>query len=879
MEVDTGSKSSPPGFGSNSQTVIKRTDSSRSRDFPSEAVLADLEASGLTPEDMQIRVLGGSERATAGCGGQTDGYVIPYLSLNEELLPFYRIKILNPDKEGGTRYRQPKKAPNHIYFPPGFKETLFNWCKKNPSMKLVIITEGEKKAACATKMGIPTVGLGGVDSWRNRTLTLSSETELSSKGDKSPIKARLPSNDSRLPETATLAEGFADLIDMILQLNLTVFIIFDSDRLGTLKAEVARAAAVLAYELRFLGLTSSQIRQIILPDMGRRDSRSGLGDEDGTDQSIDKGGKGSKTGLDDYLVAGNLPDFLQRLGFAFNDRQAFPKHPNPRGYVNAQLENALSRKSTQQVASVILTELDARGLRLRDPGTGEPFYYDGKTHKLMPAVLLARDGRVLHKSPFGTLIYKEFGLTANDQRVLIWLASQFTGEEPIADVHPKRVTCLISHDSDPQNPNGVAVQASDSEYFAVSGDIADPLRLHVNGTNNILFESDQVEPLDTEKVLEYFEEFQANKGFQPFWAEAVYDSNLGRNSIINADSDTLTPAGKAMRDYALLLFYISPFFQRWKGTQLPIEIMLGEAGSGKSSLYGLRLAVLTGRTELRNIPNDIRDWYASISNAGGLHVTDNVHFSKSDLKQKMSDEICRLITEPKPMIGMRKLYTETEEIRAPITCTFAITAINMPFTNTDIIQRAAIFEAASLGKKPDGDWASKHLDKHGGREAWVAHQLVFMHRFLNMAAREKKKGGWDDDFVTSNRLAHLEQCLTIAGRVIGLNTDFLRTVIKEVQATSMADADWTLNGIKDYVSDALEQSEFTKQPGYVKFATVDVCDWASGAAEYMQNVQLSNQRRLGKYMMAHRSTLDKVCNVRMRGIEGNKIFWCVGKEP
>src|ERR1700761_2807420 len=135
------------------------------------AVAADLEKSGLTPVDILLRPLGPSERAASNVSHSGQGYVIPYWSSKGIPLPFYRVKILNPEQEAGIKYKQPRNTVNHIYFPPKFLHTLHKWIRTSTS-RAIILTEGEKKAALACKLGFPAVAFGGVDSWRNRTVIL-----------------------------------------------------------------------------------------------------------------------------------------------------------------------------------------------------------------------------------------------------------------------------------------------------------------------------------------------------------------------------------------------------------------------------------------------------------------------------------------------------------------------------------------------------------------------------------------------------------------------------------------------------------------------------------------------------------------------------------
>lgn len=834
----------------------------------SQASLDDLRRSGLSPTDMLVRDLTASEKAATGCSSRTDGYVIPYFSLRGSPLPFYRVKVLTTDLENGVKYKQPRKTPNHIYFPPGFYTCLVRWCKEHSSAPIVVITEGEKKAACAVKLGIPCVALGGVDSWRSRTLVLPKDTELYSGGSKKEVRATLPATDISIPEIAQLATGFGELIDVIQQHTITPVIVYDSDKLGTLKADVQRAATSLAYELRFLGIPSHRIKQVIVPDL-----TAGTSGEAGQAQ-----GKASeKAALDDYLLHPKFgpKDFVVRLERAFNDPKAFPKHPNPKGFINAQLEGVVGRKDAQQIASVVLSELDARGLRLRDSATGQPFYYDGVTHKLMPAVLIDRGGNVLHESIFGTLLYQEFGLSGNDHRVLVWLASQFTGEDPIKEVQPRRVITLVTEKEDPTNPDGIAIQCSDSAFFAISPDPKKPVTLKVNGSDGLLFEQNQVEPLDADRVLELFDEFleraKERGRLSPWWFETLADSNMGKG--LEGSFDALSESGKRMREYAMLLFYVSPFLQRWRGIQLPVELMLGEAGSGKSSLYSLRLQVLTGRPQLRNLPTDIRDWQASLANAGGLHVVDNVHFSNRDLKQRISDEICRLITEPSPSIEMRKLYTNADQVRIPVSVTFAMTAIQMPFQNGDLIQRAAVFQA-SPGKLPDGDWVQKQLDTRGGREAWFAHHLVFLHLFLKYATAE----GWSGEFKTEHRLAHLEQSLTIAAKVVGIDYQHIGSTMKDIQIQTLTESDWTLNGLKAFIEFSTKDLNDNSAAKW-RFTAGDISSWAQLESEHADNPMITNSRKIGRYMSSNRAALQRVLGIQTYGVMGNKVLWglCVSR--
>ncbi|MEB3061027.1 DUF3854 domain-containing protein, partial [Parvimonas micra] len=128
---------------------------------PASGMNADLAKSGIGIEHIRSRPLGATERHATGTPQHVEGYVIPYFDINEKVIPFYRVRLF----DWKPKYRQVANQPNHIYFPPGFRKALEN-------ARCIIITEGEKKAACATRFGYAAVGVSGTDSWRNRILSM-----------------------------------------------------------------------------------------------------------------------------------------------------------------------------------------------------------------------------------------------------------------------------------------------------------------------------------------------------------------------------------------------------------------------------------------------------------------------------------------------------------------------------------------------------------------------------------------------------------------------------------------------------------------------------------------------------------------------------------
>ncbi len=93
---------------------------------------------------------------------------IPYHDSRGKPTGFYRLRFLEDSRSSFDkltnkkvkRYDQPKGTINDVYLP---RLPNLEWQKifKDPTVPIVI-TEGEFKAACAGKFGIPTIGLGGV---------------------------------------------------------------------------------------------------------------------------------------------------------------------------------------------------------------------------------------------------------------------------------------------------------------------------------------------------------------------------------------------------------------------------------------------------------------------------------------------------------------------------------------------------------------------------------------------------------------------------------------------------------------------------------------------------------------------------------------------
>lgn len=779
----------------------------------SQAVIDDLARSGLTPTDIKAKPLGPAEKQMTNSPQGADGYVLPYFSLYGEPLKYYRVRLFNND----PKYKQTVNSSNHVYFPPQLAGML-------GTAKYLLLTEGEKKAAAACRAGFPCVALSGVDSWKSRTVVLPKDAKLVQGKDGSVI-ARLEGNQKALEGLGDgYAVGFQEIIDFVSKRNIPIIIAYDSDSVLGTKPDVQRAAAVLGYELRFRGIPLKHIRQLILSG-----EQSGL----------------RKIGLDDLLVHPELGamSLEGQINKCLAQKSAFPIHPNPKEYVNKKLQrNNLSRQEAQALGTAVLSDLDAKGTRLYSPNDDNLYYFDRAAKHLMKVNFKFLDPEYA-KSDFGKKMYRDYNVAGHETRLMSWVGTMFSGESPIEDVYPERVVTVRG--------DTMYYQLNDGQTVKVN---ADQISVIDNGEDNLLFESGHVAPITEKEITEAVAKVRAMP-WESWWLQVLQEAR-----IKNSEADY-------QRKLLALLYNISPWMYRWRGTQLPVEMTCGEAGSGKSTLYLLRLGIMNGKPVLRNAPNDLRDWGASVASTGGLHVTDNVHMSNTSLRQELSDELCRLVTEPDPHIERRKLYSDNVLVRTPVKSVFAITAIKQPFTNVDIIQRSIITELDKGTDEDltyDGDWEKHQMAKYGGRAMWLAHQFVFQQKLF-----QQIRENWRANYKAKYRLINIEQLLQMAAQVYGWDGSWIPGYVEESRDERSSDTDWALSGIKEYVT-IISNTMTSAQLNAFNFTASSLSEWAESNPEYSDCAMLTNTRQLGKYMSQNKHTISMVAGVVPGPVVGNR---------
>lgn len=249
--------------------------------------------------------------------------LLPYFKLDGAMVAGYvRAKPDFPPIGKGenakpAKYLAPAKSSIHTYFPPAPTDALLDVAQP------IAITEGEKKTAAIWQLGIPVVGLTGVECWSKR----------------------------RPRDTDGRAQGPRQLLDDLARVpwrGRIVYLVFDSDVAAN--RDVSRAETSLARALVALGAAVKLVR-------------------------IPPRSDGTKLGIDDYLIqqpdpASSLHTLLgQATDFAQSIRRS---EAGPYGVRDGRIAREIMTRDGP--VEVPLCNFIARIAEevVRDDGGGEP---------------------------------------------------------------------------------------------------------------------------------------------------------------------------------------------------------------------------------------------------------------------------------------------------------------------------------------------------------------------------------------------------------------------------------------------------------------------------------------------------------------------------
>lgn len=784
--------------------------------------LEDLRRSGLTEETIKSAgIRDGSDDEVAVLLREkfkVSGFVLPYFGLDRKQLKFYRVKVLTSlNGHHPPKYLQPKASGNHLYIPPALHAIDPDWVR-NTDLPL-FITEGEKKALAAVQAGLPTVAVGGVFSWRTHIHQL--DRGLVRVEDKA--SSRIVHLDDR-GEKAYRTEVVSELGEIEWK-DRDVFLIFDSD--AESNPEVQRASFELSNWLDEHGARTFQISLADrIPDSVLR--RNGFNPN-------------AKVGLDDALALD--PAFGKRLSDPdWRASEGFrPLPQDPLHWVTEQLNGRATRETQERVSTFAINWLDANGTRFMGVD-GTYYFFDEETrvlHDFSPGPNLA----TLRQTSFGHLLVEQLGLDPADNSTMGRLIGRFPLGARV--ISPYRV---LAH---PDWAEGEAIyyQVSDSDVMRIT---ADGLELQSNGDDDILFYRGGVDPLDLDHFAAACDEWKRPK--TPLWYDAL--------STLNID-----PLGDMTREQTLQLLttlcYLSPWLNRWRGLMLPLEIAVGEPGSGKTFTYNLRKGVLTGRPSLAGLPDDFRSWVAAVGAAPAFWICDNLGNVRSDYWHRLNDELARLITDPAPSLELRQLYTTATTFHVPVNSAFAITTVRNPFTQPDVLQRALLYTVSAIPSgQRDPDWVT---DRMRERTHWVAEHVNVLHQFLKRTETE-----WKANYKSGYRLVHFEQAVMVMGRVLGWNMQKVVDELPNVVSATVAQYDPVMEALVTFV----EEWDRPRKKARLQ----EVVDWADTdmGERFTALRQLANEITLTKYINAHKYDIEQSTGMKINREGGTLILTLPG---
>jgi hypothetical protein len=753
-------------------------------------------------------------------------YRIPYRSVaGEELNDYRRVKLFPPVKSSSgklIKYLQPSGVTPHVYLPPTLGDGVLS-DSQNP----LIVTEGEKKALKAVQEGFDCIALGGVDSWHIRTFKVPTAI-TKQEGKITKIRTENPS------DIAELMEHVAPELHDIVWRGRTVHLIYDTDTGEDSRTHILRAAFEFGLWLDGKG---ARVNYVALPSSGT-----------------------AKVGLDDFLL-GSGSDALTRL---LEQPFRFPVPPNIKEWVSHKLSGGrISREIYLSVARGVIAALDEGGARFVDKAR-RYYYFDRSTRHLHEFLWSANEIRQLRLTSMGTLLNKSYGLGTSDTTAIGRLADRYAGTDPCPEIRPHRTVCTVD--------DVLYFQLSNSRVAKVS---ADGIQLTDNGVDDVLFlSSTSIVPVDEEELVSSLSALEQSTH--------VNGTITGASQLpLPLSAYTRSPWAEALHDVKIdpmpgldhpetvqvldVLFHLSPWLRRWRGLMLPVELCVAEPNSGKTFLYNLRRGILTGDASLDNPPNDIRDWYATVSAAPGLWICDNLGEIRKDIRDKLSDEMARLTTDPHPAVELRELFTTSTSVRIPIDAGFAGTAIWNPFSRADILQRSVVYSMREIppGER-DSSWYSRRLAR---RPQWLASHLLSIHRFFRVVS-----SSWNDHYLSGHRLVNYEQAVVCMSLALGYAPDQTASMVRNLVTNTqemIAESEPVFEALRAFVD------EWKRDHGELRDPKLqDIVAWANAdlGQRFSKLRAFSNTVLLGRYMKMYQHQIERSCGVTVTKVHNVTVL-------
>lgn len=226
---------------------------------------------------------------------------------------------------------------------------------------------------------------------------------------------------------------------------------------------------------------------------------------------------------------------------------------------------------------------------------------------------------------------------------------------------------------------------------------------------------------------------------------------------------------------------------------------------------------------------------------------------------------------------MRKYFTEADQRVIPINSVFGFTAIQQPFMNADLLQRAILLEFdKNVAELKSGDftfnsfWKEEQISKRGGRAAWIAHHMHVLHLFFRKV-HEK----WDNNYRSKHRLVGFEQSLMLMAEVFGMNSDWIPDYLMNSSNSTVGRSDWTLEGLIQW-TDYCRRSKFAKTKLY---SVTDISNWAQNDEDFDKNFTLTNTRALGRYLATNKHNLLVIVGLEEAHKVNNKMTYRVLDAP